>query len=403
MLLTPTTIYAGALLRPVPPCAAPATTCTGWPTSPAAACRATCRVRCRPTAARLDPTRWRMPSIVRLIGALGGLDDEELRATFNGGLGMIAVVAPAAVSAAIGALASEADRGDARRRGRARRRRRPALRRGAARSASMIERADRRRRLGRRLEPAGAPPRPRRGELGGEIVARRRRSAVPRARLGRGAGDRYRPRPGGRRRAFADALAGARPDVVVLAGYMRLVGPRVAGRLRGRILNTHPSLLPAFPGAHAVRDALAPRGEGERATVHLVDETLDGGPIVAQEAVPILDGDDETSLHARIRAVEHRLLPRAVALVARRGDRSAAPGGRPHRRRPGRGALPVPRRALLSVSDKTGLVDFGARPGRSRLRARLDRRHGASAARRRPAGDRRRRRHRLRRRCSTAG
>ena len=83
----------------------------------------------------------------------------------------------------------------------------------------------------------------------------------------------------------------------------------------GRILNTHPSLLPAFPGAHAVRDALAYGVAMTGSTVHLVDATLDGGPVVAQDAVAVMPGDDEDALHARIRAVEHRLLPRAVALL----------------------------------------------------------------------------------------
>jgi phosphoribosylaminoimidazolecarboxamide formyltransferase / IMP cyclohydrolase len=166
--------------------------------------------------------------------------------------------------------------------------------------------------------------------------------------------------PGGGDDAVADALAGAAPDVVVLAGYMRLVGPRVLAAHRDRILNTHPSLLPAFPGANAVRDALAHGVKVSGATVHLVDETLDGGPVVAQEAVPILDGDDDTALHQRIRAVEHRLLPRAVALVL--ADAIRAPGARDRgtsvdvaRAEAG---LPVPRRALLSVSDKSGLVEL---------------------------------------------
>ena len=147
---------------------------------------------------------------------------------------------------------------------------------------------------------------------------------------------------------------------IVLAGYMRLVGPAVLAAYEGRILNTHPSLLPAFPGAHAVRDALAHGATVSGVTVHLVDATLDGGPIVAQEAVPILPGDDEASLHARIRAVEHRLLPRAVALMLA-GAVAVADDGR-HvtidlERADAR--VPVPRRALLSVSDKTGLADLG--------------------------------------------
>jgi phosphoribosylaminoimidazolecarboxamide formyltransferase / IMP cyclohydrolase len=160
--------------------------------------------------------------------------------------------------------------------------------------------------------------------------------------------------------ALADALSAARPDVVVLAGYMRILGPAVLAAYDGRILNTHPSLLPAFPGAHAVRDALAHGVAVTGVTVHLVDATLDGGPIVAQEAVPILPGDDEAALHDRIRAVEHRLLPRAVGLLL--ADALAvAPDGRhvtidleradAH--------VPIPRRALLSVSDKTGLTELG--------------------------------------------
>ncbi len=148
--------------------------------------------------------------------------------------------------------------------------------------------------------------------------------------------------PGGSDQPLAEALAGVRPDLVVLAGYMRLLGPAVLSAFDGRILNTHPSLLPAFPGARAVRDALAAGVRVTGVTVHLVDATLDAGPIVAQEAVPVLDGDDEATLHERIRTVEHRLLPRVVA------RRLAEPGGEP----------PRPRRALLSVSDKTGLVEL---------------------------------------------
>jgi phosphoribosylaminoimidazolecarboxamide formyltransferase / IMP cyclohydrolase len=166
--------------------------------------------------------------------------------------------------------------------------------------------------------------------------------------------------PAGADDAFAEALEGARVDIVVLAGYMRIVGPRVLAAYPDRILNTHPSLLPAFPGFRAVRDALAHGAKVTGATVHLVDATLDGGPIVAQEAVEVMAGDDETSLHKRIKAIEHRLLPRAVALllagavVPERGGRRTtldvdkAEAG-----------VPVPRRALLSVSDKTGLVDLG--------------------------------------------
>ena len=162
-------------------------------------------------------------------------------------------------------------------------------------------------------------------------------------------------------KALAAVLETARPDAVVLAGYMRIVGPGVLAAHRGRVLNTHPSLLPAFPGAHAVRDALEHGAAVTGATVHLVDETLDGGPIVAQEAVAILPDDEEDRLHARIRAVEHRLLPRAVALLVA-GAVSVAENGRQVIVDTIRAdqAVPVPRRALLSVSDKTGLADFAA-------------------------------------------
>ena len=164
--------------------------------------------------------------------------------------------------------------------------------------------------------------------------------------------------PGGDDAVLADALEASRPDLVVLAGYMRLVGPAVLAAFGGRIVNTHPSLLPAFPGAHAVRDALGHGVTVSGVTVHLVDETLDGGPIVAQEAVPVLAGDDEASLRMRIQAVEHRLLPRVVALLGA-GAVSVAGDGRVTTDLARADAvLPVPRRALLSVSDKTGLVDL---------------------------------------------
>ncbi len=159
---------------------------------------------------------------------------------------------------------------------------------------------------------------------------------------------------------LVDALEAASPDVVVLAGYMRILGPAVLGAYEGRILNTHPSLLPAFPGAHAVRDALAHGVAVTGVTVHLVDATLDGGPIVTQEAVPILPGDDEASLHDRIRGVEHRLLPRAVSLLLAGSLRVDADGRHVTidlERADAR--VPMPRRALLSVSDKTGLADLG--------------------------------------------
>jgi phosphoribosylglycinamide formyltransferase-1 len=104
-------------------------------------------------------------------------------------------------------------------------------------------------------------------------------------------------------------------EYVVLGGFMRILGPQIVRAFSDRILNVHPALLPAFPGAHAVRDALAWGVKVTGATVHLVDEEMDHGPIVLQEPVPVLQGDDEVSLHRRIQAVEHRLLPAAVRLL----------------------------------------------------------------------------------------
>jgi phosphoribosylglycinamide formyltransferase-1 len=116
--------------------------------------------------------------------------------------------------------------------------------------------------------------------------------------------------------ALRDLVAAARPDVVCLAGFMRILGPGFVRAFPGRILNTHPSLLPAFRGAHAVRDALAYGVKLTGCTVHLVDEEVDHGPVLFQAAVPVTDGDDQDRLHERIKREEHRLLPAAVRLVA---------------------------------------------------------------------------------------
>jgi phosphoribosylglycinamide formyltransferase 1 len=109
-----------------------------------------------------------------------------------------------------------------------------------------------------------------------------------------------------------DALLHRSVDVAVNAGYMRILGPAFAEAFAGRWLNVHPALLPAFPGAHGVRDALDWGVKVTGVTVHLVDEQVDNGPIVLQEAVQVSPGDDWDSLEARIHEVEHRLLPRAV-------------------------------------------------------------------------------------------
>ena len=157
--------------------------------------------------------------------------------------------------------------------------------------------------------------------------------------------------------ALATALREAQVGVVALAGFMRVLGPAVLTAFRGRILNVHPSLLPAFPGGHAVEDALAAGVTIAGVTVHLVDETLDGGPIVFQEAAPVRPDDDAASLATRLHAVEHRLLPRAVALLAV-GALSVRDGGRVVIDPAAAAEVPWPRRALLSVSDKTGLLEL---------------------------------------------
>jgi phosphoribosylglycinamide formyltransferase-1 len=119
--------------------------------------------------------------------------------------------------------------------------------------------------------------------------------------------------------ALAKALASYEPDLVVLAGFMRLVGAPVLDRFPGRLVNTHPALLPSFPGAHGVRDALAYGVKVTGVSVILVDSGVDTGPIVAQAAVPVLDGDDEATLHERIKVEERALLVDTVGRLARLG------------------------------------------------------------------------------------
>ncbi|SFO95896.1 phosphoribosylglycinamide formyltransferase-1 [Geodermatophilus dictyosporus] len=113
--------------------------------------------------------------------------------------------------------------------------------------------------------------------------------------------------------ALAGAIAAHEPDWVVSAGFMKIVGPAVLARYEGRLVNTHPALLPAFPGAHAVRDALAAGVAVTGSTVHLVDAGVDTGPVLARREVAVLPGDDEERLHERIKAVERTLLVETVA------------------------------------------------------------------------------------------
>jgi phosphoribosylglycinamide formyltransferase 1 len=119
--------------------------------------------------------------------------------------------------------------------------------------------------------------------------------------------------------AVTAATAQHQPDLVVSAGFMKILGTQFLSRFLGRVVNTHPALLPAFPGAHAVPEALAYGVRVTGCTVHLVDAGVDTGPILAQEAVPVLDDDDEGSLHERIKVVERRLLVDVLAAMATRG------------------------------------------------------------------------------------
>lgn len=109
------------------------------------------------------------------------------------------------------------------------------------------------------------------------------------------------------------------PELVVLAGFMRILGEPFLARFGGRIVNTHPALLPSFPGAHGVRDALAYGVRVTGCTVHLVDAGVDTGPIIAQAAVEVRDGEDEAGLHERIKVVERHLLVDTVGRLAREG------------------------------------------------------------------------------------
>ncbi len=116
-------------------------------------------------------------------------------------------------------------------------------------------------------------------------------------------------------RALAEAVARHTPDLVVLAGFMKLLGPAFLGAFDNRVINAHPSLLPAFPGMHAPADALAHGVKLTGCTVFLVDGGVDAGPIVAQRAVPVADDDDVASLHERIKVVERSLLVDVVTAL----------------------------------------------------------------------------------------
>jgi phosphoribosylglycinamide formyltransferase-1 len=124
-------------------------------------------------------------------------------------------------------------------------------------------------------------------------------------------------------RAFVAALQEAKVDLIVLAGFMRVLKGEFLRAFEGRIVNVHPSLLPSFPGLEAWKQALDHGVKVTGCTVHFVDAGVDAGPIIGQQAVPVLDGDTPESLHARIHAAEHELYPKCVAAIAR-GEISVA-------------------------------------------------------------------------------
>jgi len=120
-------------------------------------------------------------------------------------------------------------------------------------------------------------------------------------------------------KAITEAVAAYQPDLVVSAGFMKILGAEFLARFPGRVLNTHPALLPSFPGAHAVADALAMAVKVTGSTVHFVDAGVDTGPIIAQEPVIVEPDDDEDVLHERIKAVERRLLVETIEKLGRSG------------------------------------------------------------------------------------
>ncbi|HEY4392618.1 MAG TPA: phosphoribosylglycinamide formyltransferase [Polyangia bacterium] len=141
-------------------------------------------------------------------------------------------------------------------------------------------------------------------------------------------------------RALVEALRAHQVDLVVLAGFMRVLSGELLDAFPGRVVNIHPALLPAFPGVHGVRQAYDAAVKVAGCTVHFVDRGVDTGPIIAQTAVPVLEDDDDEALRARILAEEHRLLPAVVRAIAERrvvieGRRvrvlGAAPGTEPLR------------------------------------------------------------------------
>lgn len=158
--------------------------------------------------------------------------------------------------------------------------------------------------------------------LGIDIVGLITDSQVPAGDRAQAAGIPVRIVPMGNNRDQWDsnlchAISEFTPDLIVSAGFMRIIGPITLEKFQGRIINTHPALLPEFPGAHAVRDALAAHVDVTGTTIHFVDAGVDTGPIIEQREVAVLDSDDEATLHERIKVVERELLVETVGKFAR--------------------------------------------------------------------------------------
>jgi phosphoribosylaminoimidazolecarboxamide formyltransferase/IMP cyclohydrolase len=155
--------------------------------------------------------------------------------------------------------------------------------------------------------------------------------------------------------ALTRAVAAFTPDLVISAGFMRVLGADFLARFEGKTLNTHPALLPRFPGAHAVRDALAAGVKETGCTIHWVDAGVDTGPVIAQRRITVLPGDDASTLHERIKVAERAMLIDTVAGLARGAIAFPTPPGEA----PAPARIPV-RRALVSVYNKSGLAELAA-------------------------------------------
>ncbi len=157
--------------------------------------------------------------------------------------------------------------------------------------------------------------------------------------------------------ALAQAIDAHRPDIVVLAGFMRVLTEDFVNRYRGRLINIHPSLLPAFPGLHTHRQALDAGVRVHGCTVHFVTPQLDHGPIIIQAAVPVLPDDDEDKLAARVLAEEHRIYPQAVRWLCEERVTRHSGRTRPYFRRTKyrRCAAVAAHRCLAASSPRSGL------------------------------------------------